>query len=211
MSDYGQSTSPTGTAVSRTTRWATGWSGTATTRPPLRGGALRPAPARRRRRAGRRAPAVPHRHRHPVAGPARGARVTGLDFSAPALDVARRLAADCGVAIDYVESELYGAVDALGPAGSTSSTRGSARCAGCPTSAVGRGGRGAAPTGRAAVHPRGSSGPVVAGRPPPGRAAGDRVPVLRDRRRALLRERSATSTTRAAGVAGHRPLQPRPR
>jgi len=44
-----------------------------------------------------------------------GARsVTGLDFSAPALEVAAQLAADCGVAIDYVESELYGAVDALG-------------------------------------------------------------------------------------------------
>ncbi len=43
-----------------------------------------------------------------------GARMTGLDFSAPALDVARRLAADTGASIDYVESELYGAVDALG-------------------------------------------------------------------------------------------------
>jgi 2-polyprenyl-3-methyl-5-hydroxy-6-metoxy-1,4-benzoquinol methylase len=43
-----------------------------------------------------------------------GARMTGLDFSAPALDVARRLADDTGAAIDYVESELYGAVDALG-------------------------------------------------------------------------------------------------
>jgi len=44
-----------------------------------------------------------------------GARsVTGLDFSAPALEVAARLAADCGAAIDFVESELYGAVDALG-------------------------------------------------------------------------------------------------
>ena len=45
-----------------------------------------------------------------------GARtVTGLDFSAPALDVARRLAADCGATVEYVERELYGAVDALGP------------------------------------------------------------------------------------------------
>jgi SAM-dependent methyltransferase len=44
-----------------------------------------------------------------------GARsVTGLDFSAPALEVAARLAADCGATIDYVESELYDAVDALG-------------------------------------------------------------------------------------------------
>jgi len=44
-----------------------------------------------------------------------GARsVTGLDFSAPALRVAAQLATDCGAAIDYVESELYGAVEALG-------------------------------------------------------------------------------------------------
>jgi 2-polyprenyl-3-methyl-5-hydroxy-6-metoxy-1,4-benzoquinol methylase len=40
--------------------------------------------------------------------------VTGLDFSAPALAVAAQLAADCGTAIEFVESELYGAVDALG-------------------------------------------------------------------------------------------------
>ncbi len=46
-----------------------------------------------------------------------GARsVSGFDFSAPALAVAARLAADCGAAIDYVESELYGAVEALGAA-----------------------------------------------------------------------------------------------
>jgi SAM-dependent methyltransferase len=43
-----------------------------------------------------------------------GARMTGLDFSTPALDVARRLAVDCGAAIDYVESEVYAAVDVLG-------------------------------------------------------------------------------------------------
>lgn len=46
-----------------------------------------------------------------------GARnVSGLDFSAPALAVAAKLAADCGLAIDYVESELYRAVEALGAA-----------------------------------------------------------------------------------------------
>ncbi len=44
-----------------------------------------------------------------------GARaVTGLDFSAPALAVASQLAADCGATIEYVESELYAAVDVLG-------------------------------------------------------------------------------------------------
>jgi SAM-dependent methyltransferase len=46
-----------------------------------------------------------------------GARsVTGLDFSAPALGAAAELAAACGADIDFVESDLYGAVDALGPA-----------------------------------------------------------------------------------------------
>jgi SAM-dependent methyltransferase len=46
-----------------------------------------------------------------------GARsVTGLDFSAPALAVAAQLASDCGATIHYVESELYGAVHALGSA-----------------------------------------------------------------------------------------------
>lgn len=41
--------------------------------------------------------------------------VTGLDFSAPALAVAARLAAECGAVVEYVESDLYGAVAALGP------------------------------------------------------------------------------------------------
>ncbi len=44
-----------------------------------------------------------------------GARMTGLDFSAPALEVASRLAADCGETIEFVESDVYAAVDALGP------------------------------------------------------------------------------------------------
>ncbi|HUG86984.1 MAG TPA: methyltransferase, partial [Euzebya sp.] len=44
-----------------------------------------------------------------------GARVTGLDFSPAALEVARQLASDCGAAIEYVQAELYSAVDALGP------------------------------------------------------------------------------------------------
>src|SRR4051812_40112157 len=43
-----------------------------------------------------------------------GAQMTGLDFSAPALEVARRLAADVGTSIDYVESELYAAAEVLG-------------------------------------------------------------------------------------------------
>jgi SAM-dependent methyltransferase len=43
-----------------------------------------------------------------------GARMTGLDFSAASLAEARRLADVCGADIDYVESDVYGAVDALG-------------------------------------------------------------------------------------------------
>ena len=43
-----------------------------------------------------------------------GASMCGLDFSAPALDVARRLAADCGERIEYTRAEVYDAVDALG-------------------------------------------------------------------------------------------------
>ena len=38
-----------------------------------------------------------------------GARMSGLDFSEPALDVARRLAADCGATIDYRAADLYDA------------------------------------------------------------------------------------------------------
>jgi SAM-dependent methyltransferase len=44
-----------------------------------------------------------------------GARsVTGLDFSVPALEAAAQLAHECGATIDYVEGEVYAAVDRLG-------------------------------------------------------------------------------------------------
>jgi SAM-dependent methyltransferase len=44
-----------------------------------------------------------------------GARsVAGLDFSGPALEVARRLASECGTTIEYVESDLYEAPNVLG-------------------------------------------------------------------------------------------------
>jgi SAM-dependent methyltransferase len=43
-----------------------------------------------------------------------GARVTGLDFSRPALEVARALAADCDSEIEYVEADVYDAVETLG-------------------------------------------------------------------------------------------------
>ena len=35
-----------------------------------------------------------------------GARVTGLDFSAPAIETARRLAVDCGLAADFVCADV---------------------------------------------------------------------------------------------------------
>jgi len=43
-----------------------------------------------------------------------GARVTGLDFSGPAVDAATALAAEIGVDADFVRADLYDAVRALG-------------------------------------------------------------------------------------------------
>lgn len=43
----------------------------------------------------------------------RGAEVTGLDFSAPAIEAARGLAADLGLAARFVHSDVYDAVAAL--------------------------------------------------------------------------------------------------
>lgn len=45
-----------------------------------------------------------------------GARVTGLDFSPEALEAARRLSHDASPAVEYVESDVYSAADALGTA-----------------------------------------------------------------------------------------------
>ena len=45
-----------------------------------------------------------------------GARMSGLDFSGPALDAAARLVMACGHDIDFVESDVYAALDVL-PAG----------------------------------------------------------------------------------------------
>ena len=44
----------------------------------------------------------------------RGARVTGLDFSAPAIAAARKVAADAGIEAEFVESDVYAAPEALG-------------------------------------------------------------------------------------------------
>ena len=45
-----------------------------------------------------------------------GAKVTGLDFSEPALAVARDLAARAGIAARFVHADVYDAVEALGAA-----------------------------------------------------------------------------------------------
>jgi len=45
-----------------------------------------------------------------------GARMTGLDFSGEAITAARRLAAQAGVDADFVEADVYAAVDVLGAA-----------------------------------------------------------------------------------------------
>ncbi len=42
-----------------------------------------------------------------------GARMSGLDFSGPAVEVAARLGVDCGHQIDFVESDVYAALDHL--------------------------------------------------------------------------------------------------
>lgn len=44
----------------------------------------------------------------------RGARVTGLDFSSPAIDAARALATRAGLAAEFVVADVYDAVEALG-------------------------------------------------------------------------------------------------
>ncbi|MCX7620712.1 MAG: class I SAM-dependent methyltransferase [Acidimicrobiales bacterium] len=44
----------------------------------------------------------------------RGATVTGLDFSAPAIEAARDLARDCGLDAEFVVADVYDAVGALG-------------------------------------------------------------------------------------------------
>jgi SAM-dependent methyltransferase len=43
-----------------------------------------------------------------------GARVSGLDFSAPGIEAARRLADEMGIAADFVAADVYDAVEALG-------------------------------------------------------------------------------------------------
>ena len=83
-------------------------------RAPERRRALRPPAARRRRRADRHPPAVPHRHRHPLAGPPRRPD----DGTRPVAGVARAGAAPRrrgrAARVDYVEADTYSAPQALG-------------------------------------------------------------------------------------------------
>jgi SAM-dependent methyltransferase len=44
----------------------------------------------------------------------RGARVSGLDFSPASVAAASRIAIDAGVPVDYIESDVYNAVESLG-------------------------------------------------------------------------------------------------
>jgi SAM-dependent methyltransferase len=46
-----------------------------------------------------------------------GARMTGLDFSGPAVEQARGFAAAVGADVDFVQSDVYGALDVLEPGG----------------------------------------------------------------------------------------------
>ncbi len=45
-----------------------------------------------------------------------GARMTGLDFSAPAIDAARKIAAAAGADVDFVHADVHDAVEVLGGA-----------------------------------------------------------------------------------------------
>src|SRR4051794_26862196 len=49
-----------------------------------------------------------------IAWARRGANVVGLDFSHEAISIAQQLSSNCGLAIDWVEADVYDAVSALG-------------------------------------------------------------------------------------------------
>lgn len=57
---------------------------------------------------------MPHRYRHVEPGPGRAARVVGLDFFDESVAAARILAPEACVPVEYVQSDVYDAVDALG-------------------------------------------------------------------------------------------------
>ena len=135
------------------------------------------AAPRRPHRPRRRAPAVPHRHRHGLARPL-GGRVTGLDFSparSPSVATSRR-----GWASTSRSSRPSSTPrpTCSAPSASTSSTPASVRSAGCPTSALGGDGRRAAPARRPPLPARGPSGALGDRRDRAGPARAE-VPVLR--------------------------------
>jgi 2-polyprenyl-3-methyl-5-hydroxy-6-metoxy-1,4-benzoquinol methylase len=68
----------------------------------------------------------------------RGARVTGLDFSSPAIVAARRLSADVGIEAGFVEADVYSSVEALAGRRFDLVYTGLVRSTGCPTSSAGR-------------------------------------------------------------------------
>ena len=95
--------------------------------------------------------------------------MTALDFSAPALEQGRSLAEAVGVEIEFVESDLYGAPDALGRERFDLVYTGVGALCWLPD--VRRWAEVVASLlrpGRPPLHPRGPPGAVVAGRPAAG-------------------------------------------
>ena len=148
-----------------------------------------------------------------------GATVTGLDFSSASLAEARRLSAAAGTPVEFVESDVYAAVEALGAeqfdlvytgVGALNWLPDVRRWAGVVA--------GLLVDRRPPVHPRRPSDAVVARRRARRRNAGRRVPVLRDRRarrvrgarRPTCRPITSSSTPRhTSGTTGSERSSPR--
>lgn len=87
---------------------------------------------------GSRTCSAPFRAGHAVLGRTRrGALVSGLDFSSPAIRAATSLAAAVGIDTSFVVSDVYDAAAAFGGNGSTPSTPARERWSSCPTSRAG--------------------------------------------------------------------------
>ena len=161
--------------------------------------------ARRSRRARRRAPAVPHRHRHDVARSAGRGAVTGLDFSPSR---ARRLPASwppiAGSTRRLRRKRAVRRARRARGRSSTSCTPARAQSTGCPTSPAGRGSLPVCcdPVGCLHLHdaPPGAAGPSITNATTTC-SSDRRVPVLRDgnplevRRARHLHRRRRTSMT----------------
>ena len=152
-----------------------------------RRGPVRPAAARRHLRPARRPPAVPHRHGHPVAGPARRHHDRARLLARRRWSRPGGSADAAGTAVGFVESDVYDALDALG--GGTFDLVYTGIGALCWLPDIRRWARTVAALlrpGRAAVHPRGPSGAVVARRGPRPTTCRAGRPVLRAGRAAGL-------------------------